>query len=92
MRKHFFSVTRSAAKTAALTMERELDIILLGATGYTGRLCAEYMVSKLQSQIKWAIAGRSKDRLGALAGNLNKDEHCGPQPGELPRLYLKAYC
>lgn len=71
-------------------MERELDIVLLGATGYTGRLCAEYIVSKLQSQIKWAIAGRSKDKLVALADDLNKDEHPGPRPGELPRLCFMA--
>ena len=62
-------------------MKRELDIILLGATGYTGRLTAEYMVKNLQPQFKWAVAGRSKDKLEALINHLNSEEHHGPQPG-----------
>jgi short subunit dehydrogenase-like uncharacterized protein len=62
-------------------MERELDIILLGATGYTGRLSAEYMVKNFQPQLKWAVAGRSKDKLEALTHHLSSEEHHGPQPG-----------
>jgi short subunit dehydrogenase-like uncharacterized protein len=51
---------------------REFDIIVYGATGYTGRLVAEYLKDK--SGLKWAMAGRSqakleevRDLIGALA-------------------------
>lgn len=45
---------------------REFDVIIYGATGYTGRLVAEYMA--LQYGIgddapKWAMAGRSIEKL-----------------------------
>ena len=36
---------------------REFDIIVYGATGYTGRLVAEYLKGK--AGLKWAMAGRS---------------------------------
>ncbi|HEV7234233.1 MAG TPA: saccharopine dehydrogenase NADP-binding domain-containing protein [Sphingorhabdus sp.] len=51
---------------------REFDIIVYGATGYTGRLVAEYL--KRKSGLKWAMAGRShakleeiRDLIGAAA-------------------------
>jgi short subunit dehydrogenase-like uncharacterized protein len=43
---------------------REFDIILFGATGFTGRLVAEYLAAKRPA--KWAIAGRNADKLKAL--------------------------
>jgi short subunit dehydrogenase-like uncharacterized protein len=43
---------------------REFDIIVYGATGYTGRLVAEYLKSK--TGLKWAMAGRSADKLAEV--------------------------
>jgi len=43
---------------------REFDIIVYGATGYTGRLVAEYLKDK--SGLKWAMAGRSADKLAEV--------------------------
>ncbi|KAF5538704.1 hypothetical protein FNAPI_11016 [Fusarium napiforme] len=40
-----------------------IDIVLLGATGYTGRLCASYMAQVLPGNVSWAVAGRSKSKL-----------------------------
>jgi short subunit dehydrogenase-like uncharacterized protein len=40
---------------------REFDIIVYGATGYTGRLVAEYLKDK--AGLKWAMAGRSRAKL-----------------------------
>jgi short subunit dehydrogenase-like uncharacterized protein len=40
---------------------REFDIIVYGATGYTGRLVAEYLKDK--TGLKWAMAGRSQAKL-----------------------------
>ena len=41
---------------------REFDIIVYGATGYTGRLVAEYLTTR-DGAPKWAMAGRSLAKL-----------------------------
>ncbi len=44
----------------------EFDIIVYGATGYTGRLVAEYLSNHYgtsENAPKWAMAGRSQDKL-----------------------------
>jgi short subunit dehydrogenase-like uncharacterized protein len=53
-------------KTRGMPMpkNREFDIIVYGATGYTGRLVAEYLIGK--SGLKWAMAGRSADKLAEV--------------------------
>lgn len=43
-------------------MPREFDIIVYGATGFTGRLVAEYLAAHYPD-LKWAMAGRSLTRL-----------------------------
>lgn len=43
-------------------MAREFDIIVYGATGFTGRLVAEYLAGRYPD-LKWAMAGRSLTRL-----------------------------
>lgn len=48
---------------------REFDIIVYGATGYTGRLVAEHFVREYGNSDhgpKWAMAGRSEDKLTAV--------------------------
>ncbi|KAG8911014.1 hypothetical protein FRC02_006862, partial [Tulasnella sp. 418] len=48
------------------------DILILGATGYTGRLVAEYIANHPQrSSFTFAIGGRSKERMEALASKLS---------------------
>ncbi len=42
-------------------MAREFDIIVYGATGFTGRLVAEYLVAS--GAQRWAMAGRSLTKL-----------------------------
>ncbi|KAG8674646.1 hypothetical protein FPOAC1_000617 [Fusarium poae] len=48
----------------------KFDIVLLGATGYTGRLCAAYMAQVLPETTSWAIAGRSRVKLAQLYEDL----------------------
>ena len=44
--------------------DRTYDIVVYGATGYTGRLVAEYLAAHYKSGgPKWAMAGRSKAKL-----------------------------
>ena len=45
-------------------MAREFDIIVYGATGFTGRLVAEYLVA--QQVGRWAMAGRSAAKLAEV--------------------------
>ncbi|KAL8656443.1 MAG: hypothetical protein Q9210_000236 [Variospora velana] len=42
------------------------DLILLGATGHTGKLCAEHIAKSLPTDLKWAVSGRSYERLSAV--------------------------
>ncbi|HVV87725.1 MAG TPA: saccharopine dehydrogenase NADP-binding domain-containing protein [Kofleriaceae bacterium] len=44
---------------------RELDVVLFGATGFTGKLVADYLQRAGQG-VRWAVAGRSKEKLEAL--------------------------
>ncbi|KHL15709.1 UNVERIFIED_CONTAM: saccharopine dehydrogenase [Mumia flava] len=43
------------------------DIALLGATGFAGRLTAEHLAAHLPDDASWAIAGRSRAKLEAVA-------------------------
>jgi short subunit dehydrogenase-like uncharacterized protein len=43
-------------------MAKEFDIIVYGATGFTGRLVAEYLLAK-GGATTWAMAGRSHEKL-----------------------------
>lgn len=44
-------------------MDREYDVIVYGATGYTGRLVAEYLAQAYPQGVRWAMAGRSLTKL-----------------------------
>ncbi len=48
--------------------DRPYDLILYGATGFTGRLVAEHLASRIgtDSPLRWAIAGRSETKLREL--------------------------
>lgn len=61
---------------------REYDIVLFGATGYTGKLCAEYITRKLPTNLKWAIAGRSGSKLSAVVDKLKSYNPDRLQPGQ----------
>ena len=49
---------------------RNYDIILYGATGFTGKLTAKYLAGQRQ-QLRWAIAGRDARKLQALRDQLS---------------------
>ena len=43
------------------------DIVVFGASGYTGRLVAEYLQGEYaNTSLKWAMAGRSLDKLASV--------------------------
>ncbi|MEL6934922.1 MAG: saccharopine dehydrogenase NADP-binding domain-containing protein [Pseudomonadota bacterium] len=47
----------------------EIDILVYGATGFTGRLVAEYLGKKYPDR-SWGIAGRNTEKLGAVRDEL----------------------
>ena len=51
---------------------RELDVIVWGATGFAGRLVAEYLLSHYgtSGDLAWGLGGRSLDRLEMLREDL----------------------
>ncbi|OOF98382.1 hypothetical protein ASPCADRAFT_205617 [Aspergillus carbonarius ITEM 5010] len=49
---------------------KEYDLVVLGPTGYTGRFCAEHIVKNLPTNLKWALAGRSLQKLETIAKEL----------------------
>src|SRR5215469_5371716 len=46
----------------------KFDIVVYGATGFTGQLVAEYIATRYKNdrQLKWAMAGRSLDKLKSV--------------------------
>ena len=62
-------------------MDREYQIILYGATGFTGKLCAEYLRDNYP-EIKWAIAGRNNQKLNDLKNSLNLNCDVYVAPGD----------
>jgi short subunit dehydrogenase-like uncharacterized protein len=64
---------------------REFDIIVYGATGYTGRLVAAHLLKTYgaSGDIAWAMAGRSGDKLAEV-----RDEIGGPK--SLPLVVADA--
>jgi short subunit dehydrogenase-like uncharacterized protein len=50
--------------------DREFDIVLFGATGFTGALTAEYLARHAPADLRWALAGRSPDKLEGVRARL----------------------
>lgn len=55
---------------------KKYDVVIFGATGFTGRLVAEYLDNEYQSdsQIKWAMAGRSLEKLTSVRAEIGISE------------------
>jgi saccharopine dehydrogenase (NAD+, L-glutamate forming) len=53
--------------------DREHDIVLFGATGFTGALTAGYLAEHGGDGLRWALAGRNRAKLEALAERLGLD-------------------
>lgn len=57
-------------------MAKEFDLVVYGATGYTGRLVAEYLVQRYgpDLSLKWAMAGRDHGKLREVRGEIDPFE------------------
>lgn len=50
--------------------ERPFDVVVFGATGFAGKLTAEYLQRTYGGEVRWAVAGRSEAKLKALVADL----------------------
>ena len=52
--------------------ERQFDVVVYGATGFTGTLVAEYLLRQygIDGDLKWGIAGRSASKLESVKASL----------------------
>jgi len=59
-----------------MSQDREFDVIVFGATGFTGRLVAEYLVGRygVDGDVRWAMAARSHDKLEAVRDEIGAPE------------------
>lgn len=58
-----------------MTNTEKLDLIVFGATGFTGKLVCEYLAKTYGRDISWGIAGRSHEKLNALVTELALDDN-----------------
>jgi short subunit dehydrogenase-like uncharacterized protein len=63
--------------------EREHDVVVFGATGFTGALTAEYLAHNAPPETRWALAGRNRGKLEAVRRRLAEID---PACAELPLL------
>ncbi|GEP33848.1 saccharopine dehydrogenase [Nocardioides szechwanensis] len=49
---------------------RDLDLVVFGATGFTGGLTAEYLAEHGPDGLRWALAGRSPEKLERVRARL----------------------
>ena len=61
--------------------ERDHDIVLFGATGFTGALTAQYLAQHAPPGVRWALAGRNRAKLDGLSERLGVD---------VPKLHADA--
>ncbi|WP_328323849.1 saccharopine dehydrogenase NADP-binding domain-containing protein [Kribbella sp. NBC_00382] len=51
-------------------MSRKYDVVIFGATGFTGALTAQYLAKNAPAELKWALAGRNRTKLEAIRSKL----------------------
>ena len=62
---------------------REFDIVVYGASGFTGRLVAEYLAGRKGAATRWAMAGRDFAKLAAVRDEIGA-------PSDLPLIAADA--
>ncbi len=63
-------MARQTKKTSPKPNGRDFDIVVFGATGFTGELTAEYLAANAPAGCRWALAGRNTAKLEAVRTKL----------------------
>ena len=45
---------------------RRFEVVVWGASGFTGRLVAQYLYQRYPDNLRWAVAGRNRAKLDAV--------------------------
>ncbi|HEY2051216.1 MAG TPA: saccharopine dehydrogenase NADP-binding domain-containing protein [Caulobacteraceae bacterium] len=66
--------------------KKELDVIVYGATGYTGRLVAEHLLRTYgaDGEVRWGMAGRNAEKLAEIRGLIGA-------PSSIPLIVADAH-
>ena len=67
--------------------DRDHDVVLFGATGFTGELTAAYLAAHAPDGCRWALAGRDREKLRRLRERL---AGINPACAGLPLLHTDA--
>jgi len=77
-------VAMRGTTSQAQTRGTEFDIVVLGATGFTGRIACEHLANRAPKDLRWAMAGRNEEKLARVRRDLNLD------PKEVPIIFARA--
>ena len=67
-----------------MTGSRELDVILYGATGFTGRLVAQHLARRTRGSARIGLGGRSLTRLEGVRAEAAQAVGLASEPGKSP--------
>ncbi len=67
-----------------MTEQRDLDVVVFGATGFVGRLVADYLARHAPQGARIGLAGRSTDRIAAIRTTL------GPVAASWPLIEARS--
>src|SRR3546814_1304312 len=72
---------------------KEFDIIVCGATGYTGQLACEHLARSYGSELRWAMAGRDMTKLRSIQARFEVPSHVRSEEhtSELQSLMRNSY-
>lgn len=59
---------------------RQYDLVLFGGTGFTGGLTADYLAAHAPATMRWALVGRNRTKLDAVAASLAAAAPEAPKP------------
>ncbi len=83
-----------------MTPNAEFDVVIYGATGFTGKLVVEYMAAHYPpgSGVTWAMAGRSEDKLKTVRSEWGASSDTplivadASDPGSIDAMVRRAKC
>ena len=69
---------------------RDLDLVLFGATGFTGGLTADYLASHGPTGLRWGLVGRNREKLEGVRQRLADDHPDRPELEDLELILADA--
>jgi short subunit dehydrogenase-like uncharacterized protein len=66
-----------------MATDRQYDLALFGATGFTGGLTARYLAQNGPEGLRWALVGRNRGKLEAVRASLEAEQAPGVPAPEL---------